>query len=98
MKTIKIGARELQYQTLCDEGLDGSDVIYTEFYEGTETYKAKKYLIFGPVIEKEVPKLLFTIYEDSNNERLTKGWWREKILRELELVNRKEELERGELC
>lgn len=97
MKTIKIGGRELQYQTLWDEALDGSDIIYTEFYEGTEVQKCKKYILFGPVIEKEVPKLLFTIYQDANNERLTKGWWIEAILHELELLTRKEELERGEL-
>ena len=54
MKTIKIGGRELQYQTLWDEALDGSDIIYTEFYEGTEVQKCKKYILFGPVIEKEV--------------------------------------------
>jgi hypothetical protein len=98
MKTIKIGDRELQYQTVWDEALDGSDVIYTEFYEGTEVKKSKKYIVFGPVIEKEVPKLIFTIYEDANNTRVTKEWWRETILLELKLINRKEELERGELC
>jgi hypothetical protein len=97
MKTIKINDRVLQYEVFCySHGY--SDSYYTEFYEGTEIIRKKKYLLFGPIVEEEIPKNVFTIFEDANNESLTKGWWRDRILHELELLTRREELERGELC
>lgn len=96
MKSITINNRTLQYKTFhCNS--EYGDSTYTRFYEGTTIKTRKKYFFFGPKVTEIVPKHVFTIYEDVNNERLTKDWWKTRILRELELLNRSKELEKGEL-
>ncbi len=97
MKNLKINGIDLQYKTFV-EVTEYGDTYWTEFYRGTVMSSRKKYILFGPVIIEEIPKRVFTIWEDSNNENLTKDWWKTQILQKLELLSRKEELERGELC
>lgn len=97
MKTIKVNDIELQYQVF-EEVTEWGTNIWTEFYLGTETITKRKYWLFGPLITKEVPKLAFKIYADANDISLPKHFWKTSIQRKLELLNRREELERGELC
>lgn len=97
MKTIKVNDIELQYEVKVDVSEWGINT-WTEFYLGTETVTKRKYWLFGPLITKEFPKLAFEIYEDANDPSLSKQFWKTSIQRKLELLNRREELERGELC
>jgi hypothetical protein len=97
MKTIKVNDIELQYKVFEDITEYGSS-IWTEFYLGTETVTERKYWLFGSLITKEVPKLVFKIYEDAYNISLSKEFWRTAIQKKLDLLYRREELERGELC
>ena len=95
---IEIQGKQLQYETLWEsygEGA-GSDPV-TVFYEGTKTVRRKKWLLFGPTIESQEPKEAFRIYADTENLDLSKSWWRKQITLKLELLNRKEEIEKGEL-
>lgn len=93
---VNIDGRVLHYKCLSNIGEYGES-HWTEFYEGTEKKYHRKYFFFGEKIETEKPKLIFTIYEDCNCVKRTKGWWRERIIHHLELLNRSEELKRGEL-
>lgn len=99
MKTVTVNNRTFHYETLWESyGEDcGSDPV-TIFYEDTQTRSRKKYIFFGPVITWEEPQEVFRIYANSENEELTKSWWKTQIATKIELLTRKEELERGELC
>ena len=96
MREIEINGRTFQYETFSSESEWGSSE-WTEFYEGTEIVKRKKWGLFGPTIIKTVPKHVFTIYEDANNPKLTKKWWWKRITKEIELLDRAKEVEDGHL-
>lgn len=98
MKSITIAGRTFQYETLwVTYGEDiGSDPV-TIFYEGTKIVTYRKWWIFGPKLEKEVPREVFRIYADSNDIDLSKSWWFSRISNKVELLNRREEIEKGEL-
>ena len=95
MKDITIGGRTLQFKVMC-EANEVDSYEYTEFYEGTETVSRKKWLLWGKTITEEKPKLVFTIYRDITNPKLTKEYWRREILKEIELLDRRDEIENGE--
>jgi hypothetical protein len=100
MREINIDGRVLKYQLMgdCDEY---GTWEWTEFYEGTEivtkTVRSGWFDLFGTRVQVEVPKLIFEINMSCDDDRITKEEWRERIIRELKLLNRREELERGEL-
>jgi hypothetical protein len=100
MKEINIDGRILKYQLMCDCDEYGT-WEWTEFYEGTEivtkTVRSGWFDLFGTRVQVEKPKLIFTIEMSCDDDRITKEEWRKRILRELSLLNRREELERGEL-
>lgn len=90
--TLTIGSRTLTFEVyISDESYD-----YTEFYEGTETYTYKKWGLFGDTITEERPKHVFTIDEAITNPKKSKEWWQKELTKEVELLDRKEEIERGE--
>ena len=99
MKSITIEGRTFHYETYWETyGEDvGGDPV-TIFYEGTKIRSRKKYFFCGPLVSWEEPREVFKIYANSESERLTKSWWRQQILEKIELLNRKEEIDRGELC
>jgi hypothetical protein len=98
MKKITINGIDLLYETFCDSN-EYDDYFWTGFYHPTEKVQIeeRKYVFFGKKTVTEVPKLLFKIYEDSNDQNLSKAWWRKRIENELDLLNREQELENGEL-
>lgn len=96
MRYIVIDDRIIHYKCFHQYGEYGDD-YWTEFYEGTIQVTRKKYVIFGESITTEEPRLIFKIYEDCDCPTRSRGWWRERITRELELISRAEELKRGEL-
>jgi hypothetical protein len=71
--------------------------LYTQFFQEKEVYKYKKYIIFGPIIEEIYPKVLFTIPYHLTNTKVTKTELRTRLEREVELLKRKDEIEKGEL-
>lgn len=91
MKEIIIGNRTLQFQVMC-EANECDSYEYTEFYEGTETVTRKKWLFWGETITEEKPKLVFTIYRDITSPKLTKEYWRREISKEIELLDRRDEI------
>jgi hypothetical protein len=98
MKAITIGERTFEYQTAwISYGDVAGDEPVTIFYSGTKLVTKKKWWLFGPSIQTEVPKEVFRIYADSDDKELSKSWWRKRIEGEIDLLNRKEELEKGEL-
>ena len=96
MKKLLFNGIELDLK-ICSYVSEAGDSNWVEFYYGTEIIRKKKYILFGDVIETENPKLLFTIYANYNDLTLSKRWWREKISEKFEVINRKEELLKGEL-
>ncbi len=98
MKSVTIEGRTLQYETKWYSMGEYGEYPVTIFYEGTETVtKRTGFLGLGPKVTKEVPKQIFKIHEDSKNTELTKDWWKKAIEHELELLDRKAQIERGEL-
>jgi hypothetical protein len=91
MKEITIGNRTLQFQVCC-EANEADSYEYTEFYEVTETVTRKKWLFWGETITEEKPKLVFTIYRDITSPKLTKEYWRRELAKEIELLDRKDEI------
>lgn len=90
--TITIAGRTLTFEVfLSDESNDR-----TEFYEGTETHTYKKWGLFGDTITEELPKHVFTIEEAITNPKKSKEWWQKELTKEIELLDRKGEIERGE--
>ena len=90
--TITIAGRTLTFEVfLSDESNDR-----TEFYEGTYTNTYKKWGLFGETITEEIPKCVFTIEEAITNPKKSKEWWQKELTKEVELLDRKEEIERGE--
>lgn len=90
--TINIEGRELFFRVIIND--DSYD--YTEFFQGTETITYKKWGLFGDAITEQVPKLVFTISKAMSDYELTKDWWRKKITKEVKLLERREQIERGE--
>lgn len=97
MKKIKINGQEFEYMLFSDVDGDSLSYYWTEFYQGTEIKTRKKYLFFGEKIFEVVPKKVFELRMDIEDHRFTKAQVREKIERQIELMNRKEEIERGEI-
>lgn len=90
--TITIAGRTLTFEVIySDESYDR-----TRFYEGTETHTYKKWGLFGDTITEQVPKYVFTIDEAITNPNKSKEWWEKELLKEIKLLERKEEIERGE--
>jgi hypothetical protein len=75
-------------------------------YHGTITYfysseptiiKFKKYLFFGEEEERKEYKLLFVLYCDIESPKYTKEQIRERLEREIKIIDREEEIKRGEI-
>ena len=90
--TITIGGRTLTFEVYLSRFI----YDYTDFYEGTEKHTYKKWGLFGDTITEERPKCVFTIDEAITNPKKSKEWWEKELTKEIELLDRKEEIERGE--
>ena len=99
MKEINIEGRVLNQEVKEYPG----HFIYsvTSFYEGHLTYSRRKFLIFGPVVKKYVPKHIFTIFENIEDTSKTKSQVKVQIIEHLkrydEKTKRQEEINNGEL-
>ncbi len=96
MKEINVNGRIFQYEV---EVYCGEFGYYheTQFYEGYKTYSRKKYFLFGDTITISKPKWVFKIHCDIESEYYTKSEIRGKILEKVELLERKKQIENGEI-
>ena len=86
---------ELLYKVVSEYSEYGT-YSYTDFFDTkTQVVRKKKYWFFGPYISKTEQVFLFRIWYNANDPQITKEEWREKILRQLELLHRRRELEEG---
>ena len=94
---ITIKERDFFYQELVQVDAGDNEYKYTIFYQDTYVEKYKKYLFFGPIIEKTQPKTLFSVPYHITDPNITKNELRTYLERKVELLNRKEEIAKGEL-
>lgn len=96
MKSINIEGREFQYKVF-KRTSDFIDYYETRFYQGIEEVLYKKYGFFGKKIPNKVPILVFELPFNIEDERYSKKELKERLLKEITLLDRKEEIKRGEL-
>jgi hypothetical protein len=96
MKSLTIDGQTFKYELFCDTTEYG-DYHWTEFYQGEETVTRKKFWLFGEKITKVHPKMVFKLNINIEDEGYTKGDIRTMIFRKIKLMNRKSEIERGEI-
>lgn len=96
MKTLNVNGRIFEYEIEFTPHEFGG-YYETIFYEGYKTYTRKKYFLFGDYITISKPKKVFTLYLNIEDEAYTKSEIRVKIKRKIELLNRKEEIENGQI-
>lgn len=107
MKKIKFQDIEFEYESFWESYGEYGDNPVTIFYMGTTQVTRKKWvrakggwgLPWKRVnVTEEIPREVFRIYDDSMDTSLSKEWWRDQIQKKIDLMNRKEELSRGDLC
>jgi hypothetical protein len=96
MKTLTINNRKLEYKLFWHSSEYG-DSEWTEFYEGTITETHKKYWLFGKEITTIKPKKVFTIWRNIESKKHTKKEVRDWVQYEVDLLNREDEIRRGEI-
>lgn len=96
MKELNIDGRTFQYKVSYFTS-EYSDYHITEFFEGSCTIKRKKYWLFGNEIEKKIPNFSFNLYVNIEDARYTKKEIRKMLDKKIELLDRKGEIERGEI-
>lgn len=99
MKSVIFNDLEYQYETIFyQDYISQNPYPETIFYQGVSIVKSKKFGLFGSIETKSTPKEIFRIKADSLNPNLSKDWWKEKISEQIKILERKEELIKGELC
>ena len=99
MKELDFDGRLFFYKiTEHDCGDYGAFVCYeTHFYDTEPIIKErKKYLFFGPTVQVTSYKELFTLHFDMESPDYTKKEVRAKIQKQVDLLNRKAEIAKGE--
>lgn len=96
MRSVTIKGKTFHYiiQYDCSEY---NDYYWTEFYQETYTETYKKYWLFGPTLTREVPIILFKLGFNIEDKYFTKKYVRERIEIQVELLEREEEIKRGEI-
>jgi hypothetical protein len=99
MKQIELQDRTYLYEVLRHSGdYDSSSWSVTKFYNPTPIIKTrKKYIFWGPEVTHLEYEDLFSMDVDIESEGYTKEEITRKILKEIAKLNRKEEIERGEI-
>lgn len=96
MKKITIKGREFEYETFFDCSEYG-DYEWTEFYDGLEEITKKKYIFFGEKKTFFIPKFIFKVYMNIEDPSYTKTDIRKVLEKRVELLERSEEIKRGEI-
>jgi len=99
-KEIEVKGKKFLYEVRShDCGDYGVNTCYdTDFFEYKYTIKySKKYWLFGPEVQTCVHQKLFTIPFNIECEKYLKKDVRAKIEKQVELLDRKLEIEKGEI-
>jgi uncharacterized protein (DUF1778 family) len=97
MKQIEILDKTYLYEVIHRES-DYTSWSGTYFYKPTPIIKTrKKYIFWGPEVSHLEYEGLFSMTIDIESERYTKKDITQRILNEIALLNRKEEIKRGEI-
>lgn len=101
MKELKYTKDGKDYNFLYEVNYDVGEYgesEWTDFYSPeTIKYKVRKYLFFGPLVEKTKHRKLFQISFSIESPRFTKSEVRKELNRAIDIMNRKSELEKGEI-
>lgn len=101
MKEICLDGRNLQYKAIHEysPGEHGYSFDYTEFFEGYDvrTRRTGFLGLFGKKESYKVPKKVFVIYKNADDPNLPKEFWKKEIRKQLKKLDRKKQLEKGEL-
>jgi hypothetical protein len=104
MRSFIIDGRTFHYETYEEYDTEWGTSCRTDFYEGY--VEVEKTVWCGHIfawfkfkkIRVTLPKFVFSLPGmNANDPSIAKEEWERKISREIELLNRKEELKRGEL-
>lgn len=93
MKEITIDGRTFLVQPM--RYVDAWD--RTHFYYGTYTKTTKTWFGFGKPKIEQVPRYAFTIDKLITDPEITKEWWNKEIREKIVILERREEIEKGEL-
>jgi len=99
MKEVTVSGLTFQYKVKYESSEFG-DYAKTLFCDGTKMVKRCRFNWKKFSFEyymKEVPNVVFVIYEDANSKYITKEWWRKEIEKQISLLNRSYELENNQL-
>ena len=96
LKKLFVNGQEFEYK-VCSEVSEYDTYTWTEFYRGVEPVTYRKYWLFGERVTVYKPILVFKIYRDIENKGYTKAEVRKWIEREVELLNRADEIKKGEI-
>ena len=96
LKTLFVNGQQFEYK-VCSDVSEYDTYSWTEFYRGVEAVTYRKYWLFGEKVTVYKPKFVFKIYHDIENKGYTKAEVRKWIEREVELLNRADEIEKGEI-
>jgi hypothetical protein len=101
MYEIEIGGKKFNYDIYSDYNEYDGTYHWTEFYktimvnEKKWSWRKFRFISTSNMVEKKIK--LFTIGFDIHNPNYTKSDIRKKLEREVELLGRAEEIERGEI-
>ena len=97
MKKIAINGDDFEYKIFSDCDEYNGPYCWTEFYQGVEIKSYKKYLLLGPIVTEASPKFIFKVWMNIESPHYTKQAIRAILLTQVELLYRKQEIERGEI-
>ena len=98
MKELDFDGRLFFYDIVSHECGDyGAFTCYTTDFYDTERIitERKKFYFFGPIVQEVSYKKLFTIDFSIESEKVTKKKARAAVQKEVDLMNRREEIKQG---
>ena len=100
MKEIVVLGKPYQYEIEIDYG-DIGTYAETKFYDGFDIVTYKQFWLFGKEHKKAVPKFFLKVDYNIESEYFTKKELEKKLKKDFKrhigLLNRQEEIEKGEL-
>lgn len=98
MKKLEINGRTLYYKIKSfDCGEYGVSTCYETYFFLEPTKKVTKYWFHGPIIEIENPDYVFKFTYSIESVKKTKKEIREALEKQIELLDRGEEIKKGEI-
>ena len=88
MKKITISGQEFMYN-ICMRLTDIDTYYWTEFFKEFDIIYKKRFIFFGKLIKKEIPKILFKVnFDIEDHTETTEKRIMQKLEKEVELLNK----------